>query len=334
MSLRETWHPVSFSATLLEAPIAVELLGERLVIWRDGRGVAQCSTDVCVHRGTALSGGCVQGDTIVCPYHGWRFDASGKCVLIPQLEDQSAIPPKARIAVHACIDLYGLIWVTLEKTANRSPWEQPVIAQFSDPTWRWVNAGPYEWVADSSRQLENFTDFGHFPFVHPGLLGDVERTVVPDYEVRTDGHVLHYRITRPEATNADDYPVFGNSNTVAPTRNSRYEVHLPYTLLLHLDWGGAEGMVYLFASQPVGPNMCRGYVVIGRNYNLDQPDSVLQEFEDVIFGQDQKIVESQRPSVVPFDRTAEVHLKFDAVALAYRNAMTANGFADSKRKIG
>src|SRR5207245_1130204 len=54
---------------------------------------------------------------------------------------------------------------------------------------------------------------------------------------------------------------------------------------------------------------------------------VIQEFENTIFGQDQVIVESQRPDRVPFDLAAELHLKFDAVAVAYRKAMRAHGLA-------
>ena len=79
----------------------------------------------------------------------------------------------------------------------------------------------------------------------------------------------------------------------------------------------------------VHADRCAGYVVIGRNYNLDQPDQVLQEFEDTIFGQDQRVVESQRPDRVPFDLAAELHLKFDAVAVAYRKAMRDLGLAAS-----
>jgi vanillate O-demethylase monooxygenase subunit len=108
-------------------------------------------------------------------------------------------------------------------------------------------------------------------------------------------------------------------------RRSRYELHLPYTIALRLGWGGEEGMVYLFASQPVAREKSIGYVVIGRNYNLDQPASVLQDFEDVIFGQDQVVVESQRPEIVPFDLVDELHLKFDAVAVAHRRAMREQG---------
>ena len=113
-----------------------------------------------------------------------------------------------------------------------------------------VQAGPYRWDCDAARQVENFTDFGHFPWVHPGLLGDPERPVVPRHEVRTDGHVLHYSIVRPEAPNSDDFPVFANTEAGPPQRRSRYELHLPYTIALRLGWGGERGMVYFFASQP------------------------------------------------------------------------------------
>ena len=94
------------------------------------------------------------------------------------------------------------------------------------------------WSADASRQLENFTDFGHFPWVHPGLLGDPSRPVVPEHTVETDWNVLRYQVVRPEAPNSDDFPVFGNEETAAPMRRSRYELHLPYTIVLRLGWGG------------------------------------------------------------------------------------------------
>ncbi len=215
-----------------------------------------------------------------------------------------------------------MIWVSLEEPRR----QLPTIEEFGNDEWVWVNCGPYEWNAHSSRQLENFTDFGHFPWVHPGLLGDINRPVVPAYEVRTEGHVVKYDIVRPEAPNTDDFPVFANASTQAPMRTSHYEVFTPFTLLLHLGWGGKEGMVYFFVSQPVDEEHSRGFLIIGRNYNYDQPNSVLQEFEDVIFNQDKTIVESQLPKKVPYDITRELHMKFDAVALAYRKAMLANGF--------
>ncbi len=322
--LANAWHPVAFSTDVTNAPVGRTLLSTPIVIWRDSSGVAHATSDVCVHRGTALSTGCVVGDEIMCPYHGWRFDASGDCTLIPQLEDPTRIPPKAAISAFDTTERYGLIWVALAKPDH----DLPTIDEFDDPSWAWVTCGSYEWNAHASRQLENFTDFGHFPWVHPGLLGDPKRPVVPGYEVSTNGHVVSYEIVRPEASNTDDFPIFANTDTTAPMRRSRYEIHLPFTLLLRLGWGAREGMVYFFVSQPIDEENSRGFLLIGRNYNLDQDSLVLRNFEDVIFNQDKSIVESQRPKKVPYEPTAELHMKFDAVALAWRNAMRANRFDD------
>ena len=323
-ALRDCWHPVAFAADLADRPIPADLLGEPLVLWRSPSGIRAMS-DLCVHRGTALSLGWVSGEELVCPYHGWRYAGDGRCVAIPQLADPAGVPAKAKVPAFLATERYGLIWVAL----GEPRWPLPEVPELGNGSWATVHAGPYRWRCDAARQVENFTDFGHFPWVHPGLLGDPERPVVPRHDVQTDGHVLRYSIVRPEAPNSDDFPVFGNVEAGPPLRRSSYELHLPYTIVLRLDWGGERGMVYVFASQPLGVDRCAGYVVIGRNYNLEQPERVLREFEDTIFGQDQVVVESQRPDRVPFDLADELHLKFDAVAVAYRKAMRALGLAVS-----
>ena len=316
--LRQCWHPVAYGHEVAGAPQAARLLDEALVLWRSSDGRAHAMRDLCIHRGTALSLGWVADDCIVCPYHAWRYDATGACVRIPQ-STHTTIPVKARTPVYRCQERYGLIWVCL---AEADPaYAVPEVPELESETWKVVRTGPFAWSTDASRQVENFTDFGHFPWVHPGLLGDPERPVVPDHHVETRGHVLHYQVVRPEAANSDDFPVFANDQTERPVRRSRYELHLPYTIALRLGWGGDKGMVYFFASQPVATNRCRGYCIIGRNYDLDDPDETLQKFEAVIFGQDQRVVESQRPEQVPFDLADELHLQFDAVAIAYRKAM-------------
>jgi vanillate O-demethylase monooxygenase subunit len=320
---RACWHPVAFAADLADRPVPADLLGEPLVLWRGRDGSPRAMSDLCVHRGTALSLGRVSGDELVCAYHGWRYRADGRCVAIPQLADPGRVPARARVPAFRASERYGLVWVALAEPR----WPLPEVPELEDGAWTVVPAGPYRWRCDAARQVENFTDLGHFPWVHPGLLGDPDRPVVPRHEVRTEGHVLHYSIVRPEAPNTGEFPVFGNAQAGPPVRHSRYELHLPYTIVLRLGWGGERGMVYFFASQPVAADRCAGYVMIGRNYNLEQPAQVIKDFEDTIFGQDQVVVESQRPERVPFDLAAELHLKFDAVAVAYRKAMRGLGLS-------
>lgn len=311
------WHPVAYARDVsAENPHHSKLLDEHLVLWRTSDGTCQAMRDLCIHRGTALSLGWIKDDCIVCPYHAWEYNSDGACVKIPQKAGLS-IPTKARTVKYRCQERYGLIWVALDEPV----YDLPEIPEFENGEWKIVETGPFEWQSDASRQVENFTDFGHFPWVHPGLLGDPSRPLVPDYKVEIRDHVLHYNVVRPEASNTDDFPVFANEVVVKPERRSRYELHLPYTIVLRLGWGGKAGMVYFYVGQPIGEKHCKGYCIIGRNYDLDQPDTVLQAFEDTIFGQDQVIVESQRPEQVPFDLADELHLKFDAVAINYRRAM-------------
>ncbi|MGH3258138.1 MAG: Rieske 2Fe-2S domain-containing protein [Streptosporangiaceae bacterium] len=244
---RACWHPVAFAGEVADRPVRADLLGEPLVVWRGAGGAPRVMSDLCVHRGTALSLGWIQGDELVCAYHGWRYAADGRCVAIPQKEDPAVVPAKARVPAFRVQERYGLIWVALEEPR----WPLPEVPELEAGEWVIVAAGPYRWRCDAARQVENFTDFGHFPWVHPGLLGDPSRPVVPRHQVDADGHVLRYQIVRPEAVNSEEFPVFGNEQAGPPDRRSRYELHLPYTIVLRLGWGGPRGMVYFFASQPV-----------------------------------------------------------------------------------
>jgi len=315
--LSNCWHPVAYSEEIGgESPFPAKLLGESIVVWREENGQPHAMRDLCIHRGTALSLGHLVDDCIVCPYHGWRYDSTGACVLIPQTANEN-VPSKARVDNYHCQERYGLIWVAMADPV----YPLPSVPELENNEWQVIHTGPYEWDCDASRQVENFTDFGHFPWVHPGLLGDVNRPEVPDHTVEVKDHVLHYVVVRPEASNTDDFPVFANEETVAPERRSRYELHCPYTIALRLGWGGEKGMVYFFASQPISKDSCRGYCIVARNYDFDKPEKLIQDFEDTIFSQDKHVVLSQRPEMVPFDLADELHLKFDAVAVNYRRTM-------------
>ena len=93
--LRE-WHPVLRSSDVPEASIrTVRLLGEDLVVWRI-HGEPKAWQDLCVHRGTRLSLGHLEGDEMKCAYHGWTYIGEGECVRIPAHPDLKP-PSRARV---------------------------------------------------------------------------------------------------------------------------------------------------------------------------------------------------------------------------------------------
>ena len=107
------WHPVALAGEVAQAPVAVQLLEQPVVLWRDATGAVQAFADECPHRGARLSLGRVTPEgQLECPYHGWQFAAAGQCTHVPALP--SFVPPASHCArrFDAC-EAHGLVWVRL-----------------------------------------------------------------------------------------------------------------------------------------------------------------------------------------------------------------------------
>src|SRR5258707_6382252 len=80
--VRNIWYPICPSHFLADKPISLRRLGLKLVLWRDGTGVAMLE-DHCPHRGAPLSMGIPMGDRIACGYHGVRVRKDGTVMVVP-----------------------------------------------------------------------------------------------------------------------------------------------------------------------------------------------------------------------------------------------------------
>src|SRR5438552_474753 len=175
-AMRNFWFPVMLSVELEDAPRRAVLLGEQLVLARMG-GAVRCFPDLCVHRGTALSVGRIEGGELRCAYHGWTYGPDGACTSIPA-RFGSTIPRRAHLQPYLVDERYGLIWVCL---VERPIFPIPRFPEFEDPDFK-VVAGPvYEWKSSAHRRVENFVDFAHFAWVHDGVLGSHESPEVADH---------------------------------------------------------------------------------------------------------------------------------------------------------
>jgi phenylpropionate dioxygenase-like ring-hydroxylating dioxygenase large terminal subunit len=329
-ALRSYWHPVAWAHELAAGPRPTTLLGERLVLWRDDEGVARCLGDVCPHRGTALSLGTVAGGCLVCPYHGWAFDTDGACVSIPQLARAAGsgeggpggrIPARARVDAPRCTEAAGIVWVALDEPVA----PVPHFPEWGDPAYRHVPCEPYTWASSAPRMVENFTDFGHLGWLHDGLLGTRDALGVPAHHVAQDGVELHYEITMEVPNTNDRFAVTDVAGNRGLQTNT-YVLTLPHTIWLRCTYHdtGAHRTLF-FSAQPHTATSSTGYCYQSRDFGLDEPDGPYAEFQAVLAEQDRPIVESQWPAELPLDPTAELHLPFDRVAVAYRRALAALG---------
>ena len=311
--LTNYWHPVLESAEVTaDAPIGFELLGRRLVAYRDSKQ-ARVLEDLCIHRGTALSlGSTTPEGCIACPYHGWEYNGDGRCVNIPALEPGSPIPSGAKVKSFATTERYGLVWVAL--TDPVAPITEWPTGEWEDPGVKIWYSHRYSWQASAARTVENFMDISHFPFLHDGLLGSRDRTVRGGYDVvQTDyGFYFDYKELEP-----------GGVHSPAGT-----EVHWEYFLWLpfsvHLRKGTPDGQstVVSLVCRPTTDDTNELFLFLSRNYNIDEDDQGFLDFTHVIMEADRRVVESQRPVPLPVRLTEELHLRGpDAAALAYRRAL-------------
>ncbi len=303
--LLNDWHPLAKSSDLGEASILpATLLDEDLVLWRS-HGVVKAWQDLCVHRGTRLSLGHLDDGLLQCAYHGWTYNESGECVRIPAHPEQKP-PPTAKVKTYRCEERYGLIWACLGEPSRKAP----EFEEWNDPSFRKILCGPYHYRASGTRAVENFLDVAHLPFLHAGILGEKAHAEIQDYEVQQDENGIiarNVRIWQPDPDGT------GVGKDVTYT----YKVMRPLSMYLCKD--STEGRFSIYATvRPTSEFESTAWFWIAMNYGQEIPEGEIIGLQDQITAQDIPVVESQRPERLPLDLQAELHLRSDRIAVAYR----------------
>ena len=303
--LLNDWHAVMPAARLAAQNnvAGARLLGEDIVIWQSGDGI-RAWKDLCVHRGTRLSLGKVLPDhRLQCPYHGWTYDDAGKCISIPAHPEQKP-PAKAKAFTYHAQIAYDMVWVCLgEPTCDIPDFEE-----WHDETYRKILCGAYEFQAAGPRMVENFLDVAHFPFVHEDILGIQERPEIPDYQVTVDEHGITAADIRIFQPNPDGTHI---PNWVTYT----YKVYRP--LVAYFRKEAEQRFAILLMVTPIAEVRSLMWMWMVMNHG-EGTDETLRAFQDEIAYQDLPIVQSQRPELLPLDLQAELHLRSDKTAIAYR----------------
>ncbi len=156
--------------------VGVTRMGEKLVLWRDAAGSVTCMRDLCPHRGVALSAGKVLGSCIQCPFHGFEFDLSGRCTLIPANGRNAPVPKAFQVDTFPTREAHGFIyiwWGEPKETLPPLPWFDSLDeSRFAYGTLK------DPWAAHYSRAIENQLDVVHLPFIHHNTIGRGNRTLV------------------------------------------------------------------------------------------------------------------------------------------------------------
>ncbi|MCL6631551.1 MAG: aromatic ring-hydroxylating dioxygenase subunit alpha [Alicyclobacillus herbarius] len=319
--LSEYWFPVATSAEVNEKPVPTRLLDVDLVCYR-ANGVAVVARDLCAHRGVPLSLGWVEGNEIVCPYHGFRYGTDGRCTAVPARQQTDGISPKLKIHVFPAIERYGLIWTTLNGTRETLPpfpeWDNPEFQGIMPPT--------IDIAGSAGRQMEGFLDVAHFAWVHSESFGDRNNPYVPSYTVETTDYGLHVEYL----STVSNYPKA--LQHLAPPNFQWlrvFDVYPPFAAKLTVHFPNDGRLVILNAPLPMSSRMTRLFSPLARNFDKTSPVEETRKFNLQIFVEDKAIIESQKPEELPLDLQTEAHIAADLASIHYRKKLKELGLSSS-----
>jgi len=169
------WFVVAESSELDNGPMAVRFFGRDLALYRGESGKPVLLDAYCKHMGTHLTastsamivknGEQIEGDSIRCPYHGWRYSCEGDVDDIPYSD--APYPKSASIRSYPAVDSMGCVMAWFDPDGAEPEFDAPYVPEFDDP--RWV-AGPLDHLGvlniHSQEILDNMADVRHLGPTH------------------------------------------------------------------------------------------------------------------------------------------------------------------------
>jgi phenylpropionate dioxygenase-like ring-hydroxylating dioxygenase large terminal subunit len=166
--LRRFWHPIMMSSRLGKLPMAVRILGEDLVLFRDLSGRVGLLDKHCSHRGASLEFGIVAERGIRCCYHGWLFGIDGEVLETPGEPSTSRVKDSVCHGAYPAVDYKGLIFAYMGPPEIKPEFPLlDVMEMAGNEMVPWQIRSPCNWLQVSENSMDPF----HTPFLHTRVSG-------------------------------------------------------------------------------------------------------------------------------------------------------------------
>ena len=161
----EGWYFITSRSSLQKKKLIRKTwMGEEIIAWCDNEGRICVAGSVCPHMGSDLgpeAGGRVRNGCLVCPFHGFEFDATGQCVATPF----APAPKSARLKVYETREILGLVFAWWGSGGRPSQWSLP-----DDPPtgadWSKLGLSSFRFPGHPQETTENSVDLAHLRYVH------------------------------------------------------------------------------------------------------------------------------------------------------------------------
>ncbi|GAC1424019.1 MAG: aromatic ring-hydroxylating dioxygenase subunit alpha [Acidobacteriaceae bacterium] len=300
------WYPACRADTLRTAEArTVLLLGTPLLVGRRADGRLFAMRDLCPHRGIPLSAGWFDGETVMCKYHGWRFEpCSGRCEEIPSLtHDDTLDPTKIYAGAYPCEERDGFCWVYLPELGAGRLGKEAVLPDVPEVPKFSVRVRSAHLAADLPCNVDHgiigLMDPAHGPFVHQAWwwrsassIHEKAKQFVPLLDQEHGGRNAGFRMaSHAPSSNSLPYKLLGVGGQAVTTTidfvmpNRRYEIIR----------AGDRWFASLTTVTPVTASTCRIDVAAAWNvwYSVPFVTSILRFFGAKFVRQDQETMIEQ-----------------------------------------
>jgi len=315
--IKNQWYIILESSEVRKGKIiGVVRLNMELVIWRQKDGSLSCLSDNCCHRGASLSIGklCNESERVECPFHGFQFDKTGQCKLIPA-NGKVSVPPKTfKQKSYKVVEDSGFIHIWYGDDRE----EYPELPSFKDINFNNFSFKTHKstWPVHYSRAVENQLDVVHIPFVHKKTIGRSYKTLVNGPVQNINNNQIEFWV----------YNEFDNGQTI---KNSN-ELPVPDLTKQHLHfifpniWQNyiTKNIRVFVAFVPIDEKNTKIYLRTYQNF-LNIPvfktiiDLIMRSFSKRILNEDKKVVITQKP-IKTEHYMGEKLIKADLPIITYR----------------
>lgn len=337
------WYAVAWDTEIRRDILPRTVCGQKLVLYRTQHGQVTALEDACWHRLLPLSMGRLEGDDLVCGYHGLVFNPQGRCVYMPS---QATINPSACVRSYPVVERHRFVWVWPGDPARADVRLVPDLHWNHDPAW--AGDGDTIYARCNYRLVvDNLMDLTHETFVHGSSIGNRAVAEAPFQTTHGDrtATVTRWMIDI-------DPPPFWAKQLGKPGRVDRWQIirfEAPATIAIDVGVAptgagapqgdrsqGVNGYV-LNTVTPETERTCHYFWSFVRNYRLHDQSLTTELREGVrgIFGEDERVFEAQQRAIDERPDHVFYNLNIDAGAMWARrliDRMLADDAAAGTRK--
>ena len=293
MDLKDFWYIAAETKELKRLPLAVKILDEWIVLFRNEAGQAIALQDRCVHRCAQLSKGKVVGNFLRCPYHGWTYDEAGAVVRVPSEGTGDNKVSGRRAIRYAVTEIDDYIYVRLNQAAPESirPFRIP---HYGRRGWKSIRL-KNRFANNVTNCVENFVDIPHTVSVHPGIFRKEKGEKIEAKVERKSGSV--FVTYRNEKANLGFFSKLLNPRDREIRHTDHF--HMPNVTSVHYDISERRQFFISSQSIPVTAEETLVYTDLTYDYGIFNPISapIVRQQAQTIIDQDIEILGNQMKTI-------------------------------------